>query len=542
MKAGRAYILYHMVRADFLERVRRYSFLLTLVFAVYLGYAAYSGHVVLRLDDYRGILNSAWLGSLMALVGGTFLSLVGFYIVKNSILRDQDTRVGRILATTPMTKSFYTLAKMASNFAVLASMIAVLAVATLAMQFLRAENSHIDLWALLSPLLLLALPCMAVTAALAVLFETLPLLRSGLGNVLYFFSWAFLLVAPGVQTIDQNKPIPPEAYMSDFAGVVSTMGQMQAEVRSIDPLYKGGSSLNIGNEKGPPSKRFHWRGLVWNRALLLGRVMWTGMAVALTLLAALFFHRFDAAREWRLKAASAVEKRGAPSSSASEINGASVPAAAAETPAHLTPLPTGRPGNSFATLVAAELHLMLKGKQWWWYVVAGGLSIACLVSPLESSRGGVLIAAWMWPILVWSSMGSREKRCATESLIFSSAGALHRQLPAMWLAGVLVSLLTGGGVGLRLLLRGDLAGVAAFLAGATFIPSLALALGVWSGSGKAFEAIYTVWWYMGPANHTPGLDFMGVSAASSSPVTYAIFAVALVSVAYWRRRTHLGYA
>jgi len=156
---------------------------------------------------------------------------------------------------------------------------------------------------------LLALPCMAVTAALAVLFETLPLLRSGLGNVLYFFLWTFLLVAPGVQTIDQNKPIPPAAYMSDFAGVVSTMGQMQAEVRSIDPLYKGGSSLNIGNEKGPPSKRFHWRGLVWNRALLLGRVMWTGMAVALTLLAALFFHRFDPSREWRFKAASAVEKR-----------------------------------------------------------------------------------------------------------------------------------------------------------------------------------------------------------------------------------------
>jgi hypothetical protein len=196
MKAGRAYILYHMVRADFLERVRRYSFLLTLAFAVYLGYAAYSGHVVLRLDDYRGILNSAWLGSLMALVGGIFLSLVGFYIVKNSILRDQDTRVGRILATTPMNKSFYTLAKMASNFAVLASMIGVLALATVAMQLLRAEDSHIDWWALLSPLLLLALPCMAVTAALAVLFETLPLLRSGAGNVLYFFLWDSCCLLP----------------------------------------------------------------------------------------------------------------------------------------------------------------------------------------------------------------------------------------------------------------------------------------------------------------------------------------------------------
>ena len=542
MKSGRAFILYHMVRADFLERVRRYSFLLTLAFAVYLGYAAYSGHVVLRLDDYRGILNSAWLGSLMALVGGTFLSLVGFYIVKNSILRDQDTRVGRILATTPMTKSFYTLAKMAGNFAVLASMVGVLALATVAMQLLRAEDSHIDWLALLSPLLLLALPCMAVTAALAVLFETLPLLRTGFGNVLYFFLWTFLLVAPGVQMIDKNKPIPPAAYMADFAGVVSTMSQMQAVVRSIDPEYKGGSSLNIGNEREKPGKRFLWKGAEWNGALLLGRVMWTGIAVALTLLAALFFHRFDPAREWRLKPASAVETKRAASAPTPEINGAIVHAAAAETPAHLTPLPTTRPHNSFATLVAAELRVMLKGKQWWWYVVAAGLSIACLVSPLESARGGVLIAAWMWPILVWSSMGSREKRCATESLIFSSPGALQRQLPAMWLAGVLVALLTGGGVGLRLLMHGDLKGVVAFLAGATFIPSLAVALGVWSGSGKAFEALYTVWWYMGPAHHTPGLDFMGVSAASSRPLTYALIAVALVTVAYWRRRAHLGYA
>ena len=38
-------VLYHMVRADFLERVRRYSFLLTLAFSLYLGYAVYAGQV-----------------------------------------------------------------------------------------------------------------------------------------------------------------------------------------------------------------------------------------------------------------------------------------------------------------------------------------------------------------------------------------------------------------------------------------------------------------------------------------------------------------
>jgi len=40
-----------MVRADFLERVRRYSFLLTLGFSVYLAYAVYAGQVSLQLNQ-----------------------------------------------------------------------------------------------------------------------------------------------------------------------------------------------------------------------------------------------------------------------------------------------------------------------------------------------------------------------------------------------------------------------------------------------------------------------------------------------------------
>src|SRR5262249_33383027 len=178
--------------------------------------------------------NSAWLGSQMALVSSAFLSLVGFYIVKGSVQRDQDTRVGRILATTPISKSFYTLAKAASNFAVLGSMILVMAFATVAMQIMRAEDAHIDWWALLSPLFLLGLPCMAFTAALAVLFETLPALRGGAGNVIYFFLWAFMLASPAT-VIDKNKPVPPSAYFTDFSGVISAMAPMQSALRQIDP-------------------------------------------------------------------------------------------------------------------------------------------------------------------------------------------------------------------------------------------------------------------------------------------------------------------
>jgi hypothetical protein len=139
-------------------------------------------------------------------------------------------------------------------------------------------------------------------------------------------------------------------------------------------------------------------------------------------------------------------------------------------------------------------------------------------------------------------MGAREARYATQSLIFSSARTLHRQLPAMWVAGVIVALLAGGGYGLRSLISGDRAGFVAWIAGALFIPSLALALGVLSGTSKPFEAIYTVWWYLGPLNHAPGFDFIGGAPGAGRPIIYFILAVVLVAAAYGGRRARMAYA
>ncbi|HEV7515406.1 MAG TPA: hypothetical protein VGR07_03825, partial [Thermoanaerobaculia bacterium] len=65
-----ARLLYHMARADFLERARRYSFLATVAGAVYFGYLINAGDVNLTLKGQRGILNSAWVGTLTALAAG----------------------------------------------------------------------------------------------------------------------------------------------------------------------------------------------------------------------------------------------------------------------------------------------------------------------------------------------------------------------------------------------------------------------------------------------------------------------------------------
>jgi hypothetical protein len=528
-------VLHHLVRADFLERVRRYSFLVTLAFAVYLGYCCVTGKVVVRLDEYRGVYNSAWIGCAMTLVATTFLSLIGFYIVKNTIQRDEETRVGRILATTPMTKGFYTVAKMISNFAVLAAMVAVMAGAAVLMQFLKAEDLHVHFWALLSPFVIFALPAVAFTGALAVLFETLPVLRGGVGNVIYFFVWTALIAAP-VGSL-QGGHVSQATYFTDFTGIVSVMGQMQEDLHRVDPEYKNGAALTIGNTA--TSKTFLWQGLRGSSALYWSRVTCFLAAFAIALLAALFFHRFDPAREWAWK----TSQKSGEKSFASPANGdrvVSLPPA--QTPIRLTPLLRTKSANSMPSLVLAELKLMLKGHHWWWYAVAGGLFVASVASPLEATRGGVAVVALLWPALVWSQMGTREARFNTGSLIFSSGHSLARQLPALWIAGVLVAMITNGGLAIRMVIARDWEGLLAWLACSLFVPSLALALGVWSGTSKVFEALYTAWWYLGPANHTPGADFLGTTPYSVRPGLYLMLAGMLLLASFLGRRAQLAYA
>jgi hypothetical protein len=196
----------------------------------------------------------------------------------------------------------------------------------------------------------------------------------------------------------------------------------------------------------------------------------------------------------------------------------------------------------FGQVLLAELRLIGKQSPWWWYVVMVGLALASLFASTDQVRRLFLPLAWIWPILSWSAMGVREVRHHTEQLVFTAAHPLRRQFLATWLAGVIVAVLAGSGAALRLVLTGDWATTLAWAVGALFIPTLALALGVWSGSGKAFEVVYTVLWYAGPMNRVPALDFMGTleeSVANGIPFYYLALTVILLGLAVMGRMRQL---
>jgi hypothetical protein len=519
---NRGQILYHLVRADFLERTRRYSFLVTLAGAVFLAYAQVAGKMQLVVGrGYRGVYNSAWIGALMTVSTSFFISLFGFYVVKNSLQRDEQTRVGAILATTPMRGSFYTVAKTISNFAVLAAMVGVLAVAAVGMQLWKAEGTHLEVWKLLAPFLLVALPAVAMTAAFAVLFETISFLRGGFGNVVYFFLWTAIL-SVGIAI-----------HGDDFTGMQLFYRSMHDTLAKIDASNTESFNFSIGGMKA--TKTFLWNGVDWTAPIVLPRLAWVAVAFSLALLASVFFHRFDPAREWGARFRRVI-------TTPAPVQNGTVSELPVSKHVHLTPLAAVPPRLRFVHLVVAELRLLLQGQRWWWYAGAASLLIGEFASSLDDARGGFLVAAWIWSILIWSKMGCREAFFKTDGVLFSCPRSLSRQLPALWVAGVSLAAITGSGVGIRLLISGDKSGLAVWLAGALFIPTLALALGAWSGSSKFFEALYTVWWYVGPLHHTPGVDFMGASGQSSAAGTYFAGTALLLVAAYVARRRQLGYA
>lgn len=75
-----------------------------------------------------------------------------------------------------------------------------------------------------------------------------------------------------------------------------------------------------------------------------------------------------------------------------------------------------------------------------------------------------------------------------------------------------------------------------------FIPTLALALGIWSSSSKLFEVAYMLLWYLGPINKLLPLNFIGSSRETIKagvPLYYLAGTCILLMLAALGRRRQL---
>ncbi len=538
MSVARA--LYHLMLADFLERIRRYSFLIVLAAIVVIGYSMVpsidDSYNALAIGDYRPYYSSAWVGTVFGMVVATILTLFGFFVIRDAVSRDYRTRVGQIIATTPVNRPVYLLGKWLSNLAVFVTMLIVLTIVALAMQLIRAEDLRVDILALAAPIWLMGLPTLALVAAISVLLECVRIPK-GIANVAFVGLWMWMLLVSVGPIIVRHGEIPPS---NDIAGISSTMAGIRQTMldTGLDPS-QGVTDL-YQPTNGRETVRFAWTGISWNTGILLQRLFWIALAILIALIAAIPFDRFDPAR-WRVGSAKKrKQKKAVPADIASE----SLDSRFLPDVIRLSPLTQGALSSRFSSTVLAELYLMLKARSWWWYSLALGLFIACLVTSDRLSHRFFAPLAWLWPMLLWSGMGSAEQTHRTSQIIFSTAHIVRRQLPALWFAGVVVAVLLTGASAIRFVLAGEWFMLSGWLVGIVFVPSLALALGVWTNSGRTFEIAYFAIWFLGIWGHVSILDFMARSGTTSAvtPFGYLVITALLLLLTVLGRQKQIMMA
>jgi hypothetical protein len=525
---NRLQVLYHLVLGDFRERTRRYSFLWILVGTTFFGYLVITGKYTMIFLDYQTELTSAWVGTLMAMFCTLFLAIVGFYLVRKTVERDRRTGVGQILAATPMSNLTYLSAKFISNYLVLAACASILVGAAVFMQMLGSFAGGFNPLDLLVPFVVLTLPVLFMVAGLAVVFECVRWLRGSVGNVLYLMIFEALMI----QSIAADRaPI-------DLIGASQFTSSVKQAIHVLYPGVEVGIQvglIDVFESAGQAANMFTWPGIDWSIGVILPRLGYMAVGLFLVGLVTLKFNRFDPAktkirRKKRTKEQHGGGSEGLPATSSSLSY------------RQLKPIETR---FSMIRMIFAELRLMLKGYHWVWYAVAAGIAVAQFAAPFEIARRFLLPAALIWPLPVWSAMGTRELRFHTTPLLMSSASPLMRRTPTVWLCGVIVAALSVSGMIAKSAMIGDATLLGTLLMAILFMPTAAFLLGSLTGSRKFFEVIYMMIWYIGCVNRLGALDFAGVTAESiesGTPLTFLAVSLTLLLLLWpvnvWRLKSH----
>lgn len=534
--------------ADLRDRLRSRRLLVVLLGAVYVGYLVNTGQFepVFQADvdrppgyvSYFGVRTAAYVGLGAAMVITFVLLFGGYYLVKGRVAHDHATNVDEIVATTPVTNTEYLLGKWASGVSVLGVVLGVLWVAAVVNHAIYGVGPLRPLQVLL-PIVVLGLPTAGLVAGVAVAFETNRWLDGTVGNVAYFC----LVIAALAVTLDFGSVAPSAlsvpAKVLDITGRFAVHDATFDAISRLDPDYRGsGLGLSARESTTGSPRTFRITTVTfapWVYATRLGFVV-AGAAIAAG--GAVTVDRWASteqtdgllARLWTrvISSSDTAPERDAGGERSEDI----ALEALSETSV------TDRTASGLASLFALELRAALRGRRWWWYFGSAVLCIAGIMSALGWAlpRRALLPAALVWPVFVWSGLGSRARRYRTRPLILSAPN-VYRQLLATWLAGVVITVVLVGPASLGTLEVRSVTAVLSMAGVAVSIPSFALFVGVLTGSGRAFEGVYLPLWYLS-LNGVLAADFAGLGSASlraGIPLFYGLLGLGLVAVAGYHR-------
>ncbi|MGB4774463.1 MAG: hypothetical protein WBP45_04785, partial [Daejeonella sp.] len=429
----------NLIKGDYRQRTRSYAFLVSLAISLYIAYtfvpAPDAGYYTVRVGNFRGDYNSAWIACVTAMLTSTFLSLIGFFLVNNSVKKDIETEVGMIIAATPVSNFKYLLSKTLSNFLVLLSMTTIIFLMSIALFFMRARGYSFEISQYVLPYLLVTLPCLFFISTLAIIAEVF------LGRRPVFQYLGFFLVCNLLFTNMQMAKNTEISSLLDPFGVKYVMKGMEEQVKTrYDKNVKGVSMGFVFGSKNKP-KTFQFEGVQWSAAFIVSRILWMSLGILLVLIASRFFHRFDVKERVRAKKKSKFPEIADTATPYKDIKILSLPPVAA--------------AYGILPFIKTELLMLFrKGSTWFWFLNLLGM-LALIFTPISVAHQLVLPVLWFLQVGRWSDLSTKEKTNRIHYFSYASYQPLKRLLSAQLIAGIILALALASPLLLRYLIAGN---------------------------------------------------------------------------------------
>lgn len=492
-----------MIKLGITIQMRRYSFLVVASTAVFLGVfcvpSVSSGYEIFNLGGVRGIYNSAWLGTLGAMLCCILLWLPGFYLLRSQISEDSQLKIEQIIAAASISQIAYLFYKAAISLWVLIVLQILFLSSFIIMQLIRGEDINVNLIQYLLPFILVSLPALIVVAALTVLFDVIPFLRGAFGNILIFMIW---ITNSSLSVAMPKNPL-------DLFGIGFLMEQILLSAKKHYPEIGANSSFGYYPiENTSPS--FSFEGIQYDHTFLFARVFWVVISILLIGFASILFRH-----KHPLLAVQATRK---------EKTTIILPFSRSHKNKVIYLPPIERsPSPALLQMILLEVKMLLP-RSIWWYIAATLGCMLCLFLPVSFLLKWACLILVL-PISTWSKMGCNEKLNRTHALVASSCSSVLKWW-STFIAGNAIAFTLSVPVLFRFITLSQYTNALFWLVGILFVSSIAIMLGRISGTPRLFESIYIIIFYFGVINDLKAFDFIG---KTSNNIQYLIFSIIIIA-------------
>lgn len=457
------YIIYQILKADLLERTRRFSFLLICTFSMFLAFFSVPDveaplvSICMEPNIFNQGTNSSWISISIALCGGMLFPMIGFSFVKNNISMDRNNGLLYSMQSMNMKRGNYIIGKFLSNLIILTIMWIFVVIGAALMLPFQLPNQPLESYEFISPFIGMY-PGIIFTSAFAVILESISIISNKAGNAIGL-TVLFVIFLINYSASDYNNPIIRVFDYSNYKWIMDSINNVVIPIigRGVEEtgiLVPGGM---FADSKGGQELFFH--GLLWSSQYLIDKFILIVISVFLILSAVILLEENEKNTNISVDNLHKKEK-------------------------------TGRKKVYFTNHFISEYRMILKSFPKSCFVVVAVLWLYSIFAPLNYVKDYLWIIMLVFLVTLFSQMGCREYENNLTEYFTTIKFSLVKQIAYSYLWGAMTLLFISAPLIIRCFIERSLFNSLCYITFSIFIPALACFLGEFSKSRRAFETIY----------------------------------------------------